>query len=311
MESMPAQSGPSTAAASPGAHNRRESGARRRWLLALAALVVAAIALAYWLLPARDGAPRNAQDASPRRVTTLPSSSNGTIDNPRPIDLGTTYMFVLDQNEEAYLKPRSPAREIKMILDAKRVDGKTNNLISTLSILDGNGAAINERALHMNEIDTGFRQVGWVSFKQPTTISIKLLNSISAVRYWLTILSGPGAGLTPFYGEHVPTPLVIGQTASGVLDENGEMYYAVSLKRADYTAVLDFSHPGRTDNLIGYLAVLDADGGNQRKVIAVNELGVSHRAAGALSIKDDHVAIVRIGNQHREVNYSLRITQKE
>jgi hypothetical protein len=311
IESLPAQSEPSTAAASPDAHHRRESGAPRRWLFALAALVVAAMALAYWLLPARDGAPGNAQDAPPGRVTTLPSSSNGTIDNPRPIDFGTTYMFVLDQNEEAYLKPRSPAREIKLILDAKRVDGKMNNLINTLSILDGNGAAINERALHMNEIDTGFRQVGSVSFRQPTTVSIKLLNSISAVRYWLTIVSGPGAGLTPFYGEHVPTPLAIGQTVSGELDENAEIYYAVPLKRGDYTAILDFSHPGRADNLLGYLAVLDADGGNQRKVIGLNELGVSYRAAGALSMRQDHVAIIRIGNQHREVNYSLRITPKE
>ena len=283
---------------------------------------MAALALGYWLLPGSDGAPAGSPApvaASPvtdspgaaPAVTTLPSGANGTIDNPRPIDFDTTYSFVLDQNEEAYLKPSSPAAEVTVILDTRRVDGKTNNLINTVSLLDQNGAVTNDRALRLNVIDTGFRQVGSFSFKQPTAPTIKLFNSINAVRYWVTIVRAPGARLTPFYGELVPTGLAVGQAASGALDENGETYYAVSLKRGDYTAVLDFSHPGRSDNLIGYLAVLDASGGNQQRVIALNELGASHRAVGALSMRKEDVAIVRIKNQHREVNYSLRIAPKD
>jgi hypothetical protein len=68
--------------------------------------------------------------------------------------------------------------------------------------------------------------------------------------------------------------------------------------------------PRTRANIIGDLAVLDADGGNQRQLIGVNEIGVSHRAVGALSITRDDVAILRIRGGVQAVNYSIRITQK-
>jgi hypothetical protein len=254
------------------ADSRKSPPPSRRWIFAVTVLLVAGLALGYWLLSGRSASPP-AASSRPVTVTALPAEGNGTIDKPRPIDFAATYSLVLDKDEEAYLKLPSPAREVTLVLDSKRVDGKTNNLISTLSLLDQNGAVINARALHMNEIDTGFRQVGTFSFRQPTALTIKLV--------------------------------------SGELDQNEDRYYAVPLKPGDYSAILDFARPGKKDNFIGYLAVLDADGGNQRRVIAVNEIEVSHRAVGVLAMKGDGVAIVRVKNQHVGVKYGLRIVRKE
>ena len=291
------------------ADSRKSPPPSRRWL-SIPVLLVAVLALGYWLLSGRSASPP-AASSRPVAVTDLPAEANGTINKPHPIDFAATYSLALDKDEEAYLKLPSPAREVTLVLDSRRVDGQTNNLISTLSLLDPNGAVINARALHLNEIDTGFRQVGTFSFRQPTALTIKLVNSIDAARYWLTVLTSPGAPLMPFYGELVPTPLTVGQAVSGELDENEDRYYAVPLKTGDYTAILDFTRPGKRDNFIGYLAVLDADGGNQRRVIALNEIEVSHRAVGVLAMKGDGVAIVRVKNQHGGVKYGLRIVQKE
>jgi hypothetical protein len=292
------------------ADSRKSPPPSRRWIFAVTVLLVAGLALGYWLLSGRSASPP-AASSRPVTVTALPAEGSGTIDKPRPIDFAATYSLVLDKDEEAYLKLPSPAREVTLVLDSKRVDGKTNNLISTLSLLDQNGAVINARALHMNEIDTGFRQVGTFSFRQPAALTIKLVNSIDPARYWLTVLTSPGAPLTPFYGDQVPAPLTLGQAVSGELDQNEDRYYAVPLKPGDYSAILDFARPGKKDNFIGYLAVLDADGGNQRRVIAVNEIEVSHRAVGVLAMKGDGVAIVRVKNQHVGVKYGLRIVRKE
>jgi hypothetical protein len=64
---------------------------------------------------------------------------------------------------------------------------------------------------------------------------------------------------------------------------------------------------GRNTNIQGYLALLDADGGNQRQIIGFNVVGVSDRKIGTFSVRRDEPVILRVQNQHESVKYVLRL----
>jgi hypothetical protein len=147
--------------------------------------------------------------------------------------------------------------------------------------------------------------------KEPATFALKLLNESGPATFWLTAFKTSTIPFIPFFGDRMPSRLVVGRTASGLLDTNEDAYYVVSVNKGDYTLILDFSHPERENtNIIGYLAVLDAVGRNQRHVLDVNDISVSHRAVGTLSGEKDGAAIIRIENQSSRANYALKIVPK-
>ena len=245
------------------------------------------------------------------QVIVVPSGSNGTIDNPRELKFGATYKLVLGTNEEAYLRPSAAAQDVTLVVDTRRVDGSVSNLIYDISVLNQNGGTIHDRAVSLSEIDTGVRKVGAFSLKEPATFALKLLNESGPATFWLTAFKTSTIPFIPFFGDRVPSRLAVGRTASGLLDTNEDAYYVVSVNKGDYTLILDFSHPERENtNIIGYLAVLDAVGRNQRHLLDVNDIGVSHRAVGTLSGEKDGAAIIRIENQSSRANYALKIVPK-
>ena len=78
-----------------------------------------------------------------------------------------------------------------------------------------------------------------------------------------------------------------------------------------YMVILDFSNLERVNtNIKGYLAVLNTDGGNQRKIIQFNEIDVSFRKIAMLSLKKEETLIIKIHNNYRGVNFTVKIAQK-
>ena len=231
------------------------------------------------------------------------------IDDPLAIELGMTSKLTLDANEQSYFKISLPGDEIKVILDMRRSDGKHSNLQSRLSLLDQDGSIIKDNIIHLNEIDVGYRAVSNFSMKTPQELRFKLANDDVKAMFWLTVVKAADSAPLPFFGKVMPTVIAEGQTTSGALDTNEFTYYSIPLKKGDYKALLDFKNSaGKNTNLQGYLALLNADGGNQQEIIRMNKIDVSYRESSAFSVKEDQSAIIRVENTSDPVKYTIKIS---
>lgn len=264
-----------------------------------------------------EGAPpinRNVLPASPPSVPvvkTVSSEANG-IGNPEPLQLGVIYEVTLEKNEESYFRLSSPARDFKIVLDMRRADNRDSNLISALSILDEDGAVVQDGAVGFNEIDVDHRKTAIFSLgKQPAIVGFKLLNEHDTATFWLTVREKTASQLIPFFAKVVPQAMRPGEPTSGVLDVNEDVYYTIPLPRGDYKVVVDFSNSNRQKtNIQGYLALLDSDGGNQAELIQFNEIDVSYRKVAVFSLQTDANLIAKISNRSYPVDYTVEIAQK-
>jgi hypothetical protein len=241
---------------------------------------------------------------APPLVKPLPAL--GTVDKPQAIDLGVTYRFKLEDLDTAYLGV-PPVTGLVMVLDMSTPNAERTNLQSGLSVLDRDGAVLIPRAIGFNEIDRGHRKVGIFSVKQQSPLGLKLSNGGKSIVYCLTVFNAARVPFVPLFGEVTPTPMTIGDAASGALDAGEEVFYRVTLKKGNYRAILDFTNtPQDRTNIQGYLAILDAAGGNQTSVLGLNEIDVAFRKIGSFAIKHDGAAIIRIQTA-KAVKYTARI----
>ena len=246
---------------------------------------------------------------APPPVRPLPAV--GTIDTPQPIDLGVTYKFMLDDVETAYLSVPVAVTGLLMIVDMRPTRPESTNLQSRLSVLDRDGGVLEAGAISFNEIDRGYRRMGAISVKQKSPLGLKLLNGGKPITYWLTVFNTSRIPFVPFFGDVTPRPLGVAETASGALDAGEDVYFTIALKQGRYRAFLDFANTPRDNtNIVGYLAILDAAGGNQKEVIRLNEIDVAFRRIAGVTIKRDGTAILRIQTV-KPVKYTLRIAPDE
>jgi hypothetical protein len=231
------------------------------------------------------------------------------VDNALPLQLSQTSSITLDENERSFFKVRLAAGQYKVILDTRRADQKSGNIISGISLLDQDGGTLEEGAIAFNEIDFEFRGVHHFSLKSPGTVMLKVYNNNSRAKFWLTVVEESLRSPVPLFGTVSPREIQAGQSRSGVLDEGESAYYSIDLKRGDYKAVLDFANAQRQNtNIQGYLALLDRDGGGQQNLINLNEVDVSYRKTASFSLKRDSTVLLRVQNTIYRVNYVVRIS---
>lgn len=241
------------------------------------------------------------------RVVAAPGGGNG-IDNPAPLAFDAMHKVTLDEGEEYYFRLPEPASAITIVQDVRGQKRESRNLQTQLSILDQDGGVVQANAIRVNEIDVGYRRIASFSTKQPTLSALKLVNTSATADVWLAVSRDGRTQFFPFFGEIVPRPWAAGMDATGMLEPYEDVYYFVRLPRGEHRVILDFANPKREQqNLQGYLAVLDAAGGGQETLLRLNEIQVSHRSVGTLTVKDDEPRIVRLQNTNRTVNYNLRI----
>lgn len=240
----------------------------------------------------------------PPAIKSLPGL--GTVDKPQPIDLGVTYQFTLEDLDVAYLGV-PPVTGVLIVLDMRSRTGESTNLQSDLSVLDRDGAVLITRAIHFNEIDRGYRRVGIFPVKVRAPLGLKLNNGGKPMVYSLTLFGTARIPFVPLFGRVTPKAMVVSESAAGALDAGEEVFYRIPLKKGNYRAILDFANTPRDQtNIIGYLAVLDAAGGDQTQVLRLNEVDVAFRKTGAMVIKREGPAILRIQTE-KAVRYTVRI----
>ena len=116
-----------------------------------------------------------------------------------------------------------------------------------------------------------------------------------------------------FYGNIIPTPIVLGEGKTTALAEGEDAFYVAALPKGEYRAVTELTNTRRErSNIVGYLALLDGDGGNQEGLIGFNEIDVSFRKTSGLSVKKDSTFIFRVHNSgSASMNSLLRISAAE
>jgi hypothetical protein len=62
---------------------------------------------------------------------------------------------------------------------------------------------------------------------------------------------------------------------------------------------------------MGYLAVLDADGGAQRGVVRMNEIDTTYRKSAPFTLKEDSTVVFRVKNDSYRVRHTVKILPAE
>lgn len=285
---------------------------RGRAMRVIAAVVVVAVVAAYaiWAAATRDRSVVNDSEIASLPVETASPSVGGGVDNPLTVAFGTVQKIGLDADQPYYMRLAEPAEAIKIVVDMKRIDGKSSNLLSRLSLLDSDGAVTEERLVSFNEINVGARKTASWSTRKPAPVGFRLLNGGAPADFWFSVRRQPAPQLVPFFGDVLPQRLVVGDEASGLLDVDEDAYYLVSLRQGDYQVIADFSNAERRNtNIQGSVALLDGDGGNYREILRFNEIDVSARRTGTFLARDDGPMIINVENTNDVVRYQLRIAE--
>jgi hypothetical protein len=282
---------------------RREARDYRRIAAAAAAILVASFVV-YGVWKAAAGGGSAVDDLRVVNVATAETSA----DNPAPLAPGTIQKFGLGPDQDYYLQLPEPVGDLKIVADMRQIDNRSSNLQSRISLLDENGAVLQDRVITFNEIDVGARQTATWSTRQPARVGVRVLNGSAPADFWLSVRPASATQFVPLFGSVVPQPLSPGEEGTGLLDQNEDAYYVISLRQGEYQITVDFANAERRNtNIQGSVAILDSDGGNYREIVRFNEIDVAARKVVTFLARDDGTAIVNVQSTHDAVRYVLKL----
>jgi hypothetical protein len=64
-------------------------------------------------------------------------------------------------------------------------------------------------------------------------------------------------------------------------------------------------------SILGFVAILDADGGNQQALVRFSESDTTSRQVAEFSVKKDEPRILRIHNASGTIDYAIKIAKAE
>ena len=177
-----------------------------------------------------------------------------------------------------------------------------------MSILDEHGAVLEASALRFSETDIAHRKTAVVSLKPPIRASLRLLNRGASADFWIGVLAAEAPSFIPLFGNVVPRPMSPARDASGSLDEDEDVYFTTPLTAGEYRIITDFSRAKRdVGTIMGFVAILDADGGNEQRLVRFSETDTTNRQVAGFSVKKDEPRILRIHNADGTVSYAVKI----
>ena len=282
---------------------RREARDYRRLAVAAAAILVASFVV-YGIWKATAGGGSGVDDL---RVVDA-STAETSADNPAPLALGTIQKIGLGPDQEYYLQLPEPVGDLKIVADMRHIDNRSSNLQSRISLLDENGAVLQDRVITFNEIDVGARQTATWTTRQPARVGVRVLNGSAPADFWLSVRPASATQFVPLFGNVVPQPLSLGEEGTGLLDQNEDAYYMISLRQGEYQITVDFANAERRNtNIQGSVAILGSDGGNYREIVRFNEIDVTARKVETFLVRDDGAAILNVQSTHDAVRYVLKL----
>lgn len=232
-------------------------------------------------------------------------------DQMKPLQSGVTVSFDLGKGESGYHQIALPAGEIKVVVDIRRRDGRSQEVLSArMTVVDGDGVPIQNFGFNVTDVDVARREVQYYRVKRPMTLGIKLTNESPAgdCRFWVTVAPN-GSRFVPVEGSVEPSALTVGELAEGELDPHQSAYHRVRLPKGTYRAIADLaSTNARATNLFGKALLLNADGGSPYTLTSFSEFDSSRRQAGSFELKTDATVVIRVlGGTVTPLRYGLKI----
>ena len=291
-------------------------GPRRLWPVAATALAVLLAGLGVytlWVVAAGDGLSSGNRGTDRLRVVNVPPSEIRGRDNPLPLALGTVNRISLDNDEEYYLQLSEPIDDIKIVLDMRRADGQNSNLLSTVGRARSGWGGCGGSCDRLQR-DRRWRAKDGVMVREAAaTHRLQAIERRCTGRLLAECGREPAPGFVSFFGSVVPEPLSLDEDKSGLLDQDEDAYYSASLQPGEYRVTVDFVNAERQNtNILGAVALLDADGGNSRRIIRFNEIDVSYRKPATFLVRDAAPIILNVQNDNNEtIRYTLKLANAQ
>ena len=275
-----------------------------RWIAAAALGILIAGGAGYGIWRAMAG---GAPGADAIRVVNAPPAET-SADDPAALAPGTIQKISLGPNQDYYLQLPEPVADLKIVADMRRIDNRSSNLQSRISLLDDRGAVLQDRVIGFNEIDVGARRTATWSTRQPARVGLRLLNGDAPADFWLSVRPASAVEFVPLFGSVVPQALSLGEEKAGLLDVDEDAFYIVRLRQGEYQITVDFANAERRNtNIQGAVKILDADGGNYRVIARFNEIDVTSRKVETFLVRDDGPAVLNVENGNDTVRYTFRL----
>lgn len=230
------------------------------------------------------------------------------------IAVGTTAPFTLEKNEQQDFAIQLGAGTYFVVLDAKRADEKSSNLIAGVQLLKTNGSIVDNGLLRMNLIHRVGREVAKFRLPKPLAARLRVKNDDAPLEMWLTVVPAAKMTLLPFaFGNGEIKPLGLGATEGkgGTLEAENWAYHAIKLPAGKYDVSLYMKQvDGEKTNLMGSLDQVDAYGALVNGWnIRVNEIDVEARQEKRLILTKPQTVTFRVTNNSgdRPAEYTVGI----
>jgi hypothetical protein len=230
-----------------------------------------------------------------------------------PIDAGEIVKGRLAANKSHYWQIKAPAGRYRVVLDVRRADDTSSNLMAALEAFDPDGRKLGQLA-GLNEIDVRRRVVAKLdtSDKERPDLILRVTGASAISDYWLGLFPADATVPFPYFLKtpHVEA-LALGQPAAAVLSPLSAnpdgAWYAIAFDAQDYrvSAQVDRAD-GVKGNVMAHVDMFgpigESGGGNG--ICSVNAIDSSGSCARKLVFSDKTSVLFRI-RADNDVGYKI------
>jgi VWFA-related protein len=232
----------------------------------------------------------------------LPSSE---LNAPTPLALGEVVKGRLGESRQTkkyhYWSIDLPPGQYKFVLDVKRADDRNSNVGGELNMMEPDGKE-GKSIGNMNQIDHRSRSIFRIETSQPLKGVVRYENRNTISDYHLGVFRESDALQGLFFVQPPPVaPLTLGKPVmTPVLDgDNTKMrdaYYSIKLPAGDFKLSVEYRRVDqKNSNVGGDVDALGSEGEeNKERVLNVNEIAPSGKAAAKLSLADDANLVFKV-----------------
>jgi pyruvate/2-oxoglutarate dehydrogenase complex dihydrolipoamide acyltransferase (E2) component len=259
--------------------------------------------------------PRESEPVQPSSpaVAIAAKAASVELTAPTSIDSGEIVKGRLAANKSHFWQIKAPAGRYRVVLDVRRADDKSSNLIAAVEAFDPDGQKLGQLA-SLNEIDVRRRLVARLDTtdKPRPDLILRVTGASAITDYWLGLFPVDATVPLPYFAKtpHVEM-LALSRPASAVLaplsaDPDGA-WYAIDFDAQDYRVTARFERSdGIKGNVMAHVDMFGPIGesGRGNGVCSVNAIDTSASCARKLVFSDKTSVLFRVRPDH-DAGYKL------
>jgi uncharacterized caspase-like protein len=190
--------------------------------------------------PAKDPREAGSAPSSPTTVTIVAKSASADVGAPVPIEAGEVVRGRLAADKSHFWQIKAPAGRYRVVLDVRRSDDSSSNLIAAVEAFDPDGRKLGQ-LMTLNEIDVRRRLAATLdtAARPQADVILRVTGASAIVDYWLGLFPADAAVPSPYFTRtpHVEA-LALGQPAAAALaplsaNPDGA-WYSIDFDAQDY-----------------------------------------------------------------------------